>query len=56
MCYSVLLSAMKQHQTMRIESEVIQALKKQAKKERRNFNNYIENVLQDHVESLKLKK
>jgi predicted HicB family RNase H-like nuclease len=47
---------MKQHQTMRIDSGVINALKAQAKKERRSFNNYIENVLQDVVNSLSKKK
>lgn len=56
MCYAVLLSVMKQHQTMRIESSIIQTLKKEAKKERRSLNNVIENALQDFVDSLKQKK
>lgn len=43
---------MKAHQTMRIDESIIKALKTQAKKERRSFNNYIENVLQDHVTTL----
>jgi predicted HicB family RNase H-like nuclease len=47
---------MKQHQTMRIESSIIQTLKKEAKKERRSLNNVIENALQDFVDSLKQKK
>lgn len=41
---------------MRVDESIIKALKDQAKKERRSFNNYIENVLQDFVNSLKAKK
>lgn len=41
---------------MRVDSSIIETLKAQAKKERRSFNNYIENVLQDVVASLKNKK
>lgn len=52
----MLFSGMKKHQTMRIEESIILDLKKQAKKERRSFNNYLENILQDVVESLKSKK
>jgi predicted HicB family RNase H-like nuclease len=43
---------MKQHQTMRIDEGIIKALKAQAKKERRSLNNYLENVLQDHIQTL----
>lgn len=47
---------MKVHQTMRVEESIIDALKKQAAKERRSFNNYIEIVLQDVVNKIKSKK
>jgi len=47
---------MKVHQTMRIDEDIINTLKSQAKKEKRSFNNYIEIVLSDIVMKLKSKK
>lgn len=38
---------------MRIDDAIVSAIKRQAKKERRSFNNLLENVLQDYVSTLK---
>lgn len=46
---------MKQHTTLRMDEELLKALKELAKSERRSFTNYIEVALWDrvHVEKLK---
>lgn len=44
---------MKTAYTIKLEPDLLEALKRLAEKENRSFNNYVETVLLDHIKILK---